>query len=59
MIPKDAFGFKDEFERVRCLQWLFFWHRSVMFANFAFPPPPFSFLKSQNMKDAGTDVDEG
>ncbi|TVY38607.1 Disulfide-bond oxidoreductase [Lachnellula subtilissima] len=24
----DAFGFKDEFERNQCLQWLFFWHGS-------------------------------
>jgi len=25
----DAFGFKDEFERNQCLQWLFFWHGSA------------------------------
>jgi glutathione S-transferase len=24
----DIFGFKDEFERSDCLQWLFFWHGS-------------------------------
>lgn len=24
----DVFGFKDEFERNECLQWLFFWHGS-------------------------------
>ena len=24
----DEFGFKDEFERNQCLQWLFFWHGS-------------------------------
>jgi len=24
----DQFGFKDEFERNQCLQWLFFWHGS-------------------------------
>jgi glutathione S-transferase len=26
---KDMFGFKDELERSKCLQWLFFWHGSV------------------------------
>jgi glutathione S-transferase len=26
---KDIFGFKDEYERSQCLQWLFFWHGSV------------------------------
>lgn len=26
---QDAFGFKDEYERNECLQWLFFWHGSV------------------------------
>ena len=25
---KDLFGFKDEYERSQCLQWLFFWHGS-------------------------------
>lgn len=24
----DVFGFKDEFEKSECLQWLFFWHGS-------------------------------
>jgi len=40
---QDAFGFKDEFERNQCLQWLFFWHGSVCvspppFLNHFFPP---------------------
>lgn len=25
----DVFGFKDDYERNQCLQWLFFWHGSV------------------------------
>jgi glutathione S-transferase len=25
----DLFGFKDEYERSECLQWLFFWHGGV------------------------------
>jgi glutathione S-transferase len=24
----DTFGFKDELERIDCLQWTFFWHGS-------------------------------
>lgn len=30
----DVFGFKDEFERSQCLQWLFFWHGSVRSPHF-------------------------
>lgn len=31
---EDRFGFKDEFERSQCLQWLFFWHGSVCLPAF-------------------------
>lgn len=32
---EDAFGFKDEFERLNCLEWMFFWHVSLA----ELPPP--------------------
>ena len=33
---EDVFGFKDDLERLNCLEWMFFWHVSN---EFPFPSP--------------------